>query len=343
MTLDITGEYRYPPPNDAWLARRIEPIIDPDLPIIDAHHHLWEQHGQPYLLPELARDAGSGHAIVATICVEARFRHRTSGPAALAAVGETEAIEGLLAEQDPASTRTKFCAGFVGHADLTLGDGIDAVVAAHLEIAGSRLKGVRHSVARDPHFPNGVVIRPAPEGLLGDAAYRRGLKQLSVHDLSYDAMLYHSQIPELAAMAAALPDLPIVLDHYGCILGVGPYADRVRENFLDWRRDMAALAERPNVRVKLGGMGMIVCGARFHEREEPPGSEELAALWSPYIRTTIDLFGPDRCMFESNFPVDKAMMSYAVLWNAFKRATADLAVAERHALFHDTAKEFYRL
>jgi predicted TIM-barrel fold metal-dependent hydrolase len=343
MALDVTGDYRYPLPDEAWLALRTEDIIDPDLLIIDAHHHLWEQDDHPYLLDELLADIESGHNIVATVCVEARYHYRESGPASGRPVGEAEAYVSMIRSEAGKQVTAKLCAGMVCHADLTLGDGVDHVIEAHIEVAGARLKGIRHSVARDEHFPKGIVLRPAPKGLLADSGYRRGLKRLMAYGLSYEAMLYHSQIPELTAMARSLPGLPIVLDHFGCILGVGFYAGREQETFTSWHKNMRVLSDCLNVSVKLGGMGMIVCGAQFHERPTPPDSRELAQLWQPYYETCLELFGPDRCMFESNFPVDKSMYSYAVLWNAFKRLSSDLTQAERNALFHDTAKNFYDL
>jgi predicted TIM-barrel fold metal-dependent hydrolase len=205
------------------------------------------------------------------------------------------------------------------------------------------LRGIRHSISRDPLFPDGIVLRPAPAGLINDPAYRAGLAVVAEQGLSYDAMLYNCQLPELVGMARDLPQLPIVLDHLGCILGVGPYEGRAREIFERWRDDMTALATCPNVVVKIGGFGMIVCGARWNERAFPPSSQELADAWRPYVNTCIDLFGPGRCMFESNFPVDKAMYSYRTLWNAFKRLTADLSANDRTALFSGTAQQSYRL
>jgi predicted TIM-barrel fold metal-dependent hydrolase len=342
VSLDVTGKYRYPAPDINWLNQCQESEIEPDLPIIDSHHHLWEQDGCPYYIEDLNSDTSSGHNITATVCVEARFRYRKSGPIELRPVGETEEIVRMTAANSPTS-KTQFCAGLVAHADLTLGDQVAEVLDAHIALAGDRLKGIRHSVARDEHFPNGIVIRPAPGGLLADAGYRQGLARLVNYELSYDAMLYHRQIPDLAKLAQGLPDLPVILNHYGCILGVGYYEGREDETFIEWRRAMQTLSERPNVLVKIGGLGMIVCGARYHERPVPPGSDELASEWRPYVETCIELFGPERCMFESNFPVDKAMYSYTVLWNAFKKITAAYSASERAALFHDTAAAVYRL
>ena len=343
MGLDVTGNYRYPPPDAAWLARSREAVIEPDLRIVDPHHHLWVEQGAPYLLDELLGDVGDGHRVMATVFVQAHYGYRTEGPACLAPVGETEKVAALAREALARGAKTRVAAGIVAHADLTLGAAVDPVLQAHAEAAEGRLRGIRHSVSRDALFPEGIVLRPAPAGLLADADYRAGLARLPEHGLLYEAMLYHRQIPELSALAKAMPDLRIVLDHLGCIIGVGPYRGREADTLRAWTADMAMLARCPNVRVKIGGFGMIVCGPRWHERSEPPSSIELADAWRPYVETCIDLFGPDRCMFESNFPVDKAMYSYRTLWNAFKRLMNGASEDERRALFCETAAATYDL
>jgi predicted TIM-barrel fold metal-dependent hydrolase len=238
---------------------------------------------------------------------------------------------------------TAVCAAIVGFADLTLGDKAGEVIDTHKQICKGRLRGIRSSVSRDPHFPEGIVIKPAKDRLLFDPEYRKGLVQIAESDLCYEAMLYHCQIKELAACARALPDLPIILDHIGCIIGVGPYRGNERETFKIWRNDMKELSGCDNVMVKLGGFGMIICGPTWHERDYPPTSEELAKAWRPYVETCIEFFGAERCMFESNFPVDKAMYSYPVLWNAFKRLSSGYSEAERGALFYNTAARVYRI
>lgn len=342
MGLDVTGRYRYPPPDTQWLALTSEPVIDPDLPIVDAHHHLWVQDGNPYLLDEIATDLASGHDVRATVFVEAHYGYRGDGPAHLAPVGETEKVA-AIARDARARGLPAIAAGIVAHADLTLGDAVADVLDAHAEAAGGALRGIRHSVSLDPAFPDGIVVRPAPEGLLADSAYRAGLRALHRKGLSYDAMLYSCQLRELTALATAMPDLPIVLDHIGCIVGVGPYEGREAELFRSWRKDMAMLAQCDNVTVKIGGFGMIICGARWHEAPAPPSSAVLAQAWRPYVETCIELFGARRCMFEGNFPVDKAMYSYRTMWNAFKRLTVSASPGERADLFGGTAARFYRL
>lgn len=343
MGLDVTGRYRYPSPNPEWLAQHVEDVLAPDQPIIDCHHHLWVEAESPYLLPEIAADVGDGHDIRSTVFVQAHYGYRDDLPAYLAPVGETEKVAAIADVAAASGCATAIADGIVAFADVTLGGRLVDLLDAHAAAAKGRLRGIRHSVSRDEHFPDGIVIRPAPAGLLADAAYRAGLAAVESRGLSYDAMLYHSQLPELTDLATHLPNLPIVLDHVGCILGVGHYEGREDETFRAWRSDMADLAKRPNVSVKIGGFGMIVCGARWHERAFPPGSQELAAAWRPYFETCVELFGAGRCMFESNFPVDKAMYSYRTLWNAFKRLAAGMTVAERHAVFAGTAAKFYRI
>jgi L-fuconolactonase len=343
LPLDVTGKYRYPPARAGWLLQHVEDIIDPKLPIIDAHHHIWEQEGNAYLLDDFASDLASGHRIDATVFVQAHYGYGDSGPEELRCVGETEKIARLVREARRRGIGTDVCAAIVCFADLLLADGAAAVIEAHLAAAPDLVRGVRDSVSRDPNFPDGIVIRPAPAGLLANTRYRTGMAKVAEYGLTYDAMLYHRQIPELTDAARTLPQLSIVLDHFGGIIGVGPYEGLERETFQSWRADMMELAKCPNVSVKLGGMGMIICGARWHERAQPPNSVELADRWRPYVETCIELFGAGRCMFESNFPVDKAMFSYAVLWNAYKRIAVNATADEKAALFHDTAARMYRI
>ena len=340
MGLDVTGRYRYPPPDPTWLAQCDEVVLEPELRIVDAHHHLWTEGGRPYLLDALTDDLASGHDVVATVFVQAHYSYRTAGPEALRPVGETERVEAIRANAK--ARGLDVAAAIVGFADLTRGEAVAEVLDAHAA-ASPAFRGVRHSVARDEAFPDGIVIRPAPAGLLNSPAYRAGLREVARAGLSYDAMLYHVQLDELVETARALPDLPIILDHFGCVLGVGPHAADRDELLARWRADMRRLADCPNVTVKLGGLGMIVCGAQWHLADRPPSSRTLAKAWRPLFDPCIDLFGPERCMVESNFPVDKAMWSYRTLWNAFKLLSSDLSVDERAALFEATARRVYRI
>jgi len=329
---------------EEWLARRNEAILEPELPIVDPHHHLWDRPDWRYLLPELLADLNSGHKITATVFVQCRAFHRAAGAVEMKPVGETEFVNGVAAmSASGAYGQTRICAGIVGHTNLTLGARVERVLEAHIRAGGDRFRGIRHITAwdRDPAVLNPGY--PVPAGLIADAAFREGFAKLASMDLTFDAWLYHPQIPELTSLARAFPAARIVLDHVGGPLAIGSYANRRQEIFPTWRSTIRELATSPNVHVKLGGLGMRINGFGFDAQAEPPSSEQLAAAWKPYIDTCIEAFGPQRCMFESNFPVDKGSYSYAVGWNAFKRLAAGASAAEKAELFSGTATRFYRL
>ena len=326
-----------------WLAQHSEEILEPDRPICDAHHHLW-QHQSRYLLDEFLADTESGHRIVSTVFVECSAMYRADGPEAMRFVGETEFVQGVAAMS--ASGRygeTRVASAIVSRADLASGDAVRPVLEAHGAASPNRFRGIRHVSAWDASDAIHESHTRPPPGLLLDAEFRRGFAQLAALGLGFDAWLYHTQIGELADLARAFPDATIVLDHYGGPLGIGPYAGRRDEVFAAWRAAIDELASCENVVVKLGGIHMPINGFGWHQRERPPSSQELAEATRPYALHTIERFGVDRCMFESNFPVDKASCSYAVLWNAFKRIAAGFSEDEKSALFHDTAARVYRL
>jgi predicted TIM-barrel fold metal-dependent hydrolase len=344
MSSTGTGSSHYLAVREDWLARRVEPILEPDLPIVDPHHHLWDRGGWRYLHDELLADLNSGHHVTHTVFVQARAFHRASGPEELRPVGETEFVNGVAAmSASGIYGPSRMCAGIVGHANLALGAKVEAVLEAHLRAGGGRFRGIRHITAWDADPITLNPGNPAPQGLMGAAAFREGFAKLAAMDLTYDSWLYHPQIPELTALARAFPQARIVLDHVGGPLGIGTYAGKQKEVFAAWQPAIRELATCSNVHVKLGGLGMRINGFGFDSGAEPPGSEALAAAWKPYIDTTIEAFGADRCMFESNFPVDKGSYSYAVGWNAFKRLAAGASAAEKAALFSGTATRFYRL
>jgi predicted TIM-barrel fold metal-dependent hydrolase len=326
----------------AWLDRRRETILEPELPIVDPHHHLWDRPGWRYLLDELLDDLNSGHRIVATVFLQCGAMHRATGEVALRPVGETEFVNGVAAMSASGGYGpTQVCAGIVGHADLRLGAGVDAVLEAHLRAGGGRFRGIRQGSARNDAGP--LPANAPPHGLLADAAFRAGFARLAPHGLSFDAWLHHPQIDELTALARAFPATPIVLDHVGGPLGIGPYAGRRDAEFARWTTSIRALATCPNVYVKLGGLGMPFTNLGLHDQPEPPSSERLAEVSRPYFTTCIEAFGAERCMFESNFPVDKESFSYAVYWNACKRLTQGASTGERAALFSGSAARFYHL
>ena len=325
----------------AWLARHHEEALEPDLPIVDAHHHLWDWPGDRYLLEELRADTGTGHAVVQTVFVECTYGYRDDGPEALRPVGETEHVARLAAVAD--ATPGPTVAGIVGFADLRLGAAVEEVLAAHVEAGEGRFRGVRHASAWDASDEVGNAHTDPPPGLLLDPDLRAGVEALGRAGLSFDAWLYSPQLGELVDLARRCPDVTIVVDHLGGPLAVGPYATRRPEVLAEWRTAMASVAACPNVSLKLGGIGMPTIGPDWHERPEPPTSEDVAREWGPSVRWAIEAFGADRCMFESNFPVDGWTIGYGVLWNAFKRMVADASPAERDALFRGTATRVYRL
>jgi predicted TIM-barrel fold metal-dependent hydrolase len=321
----------------------MEDVLEPDLPICDPHHHLWDRAGHRYLLDELLGDTGSGHRVVATVFVECMSMYRAQGPAEARPVGETEFVNGVAAMSASGGYgATRVAAGIVGFADLTLGERVGAVLDAHAA-ASPRFRGIRHAAGWDASDRVRNSHTNPPPGLLGDARFRRGFAELGKRGLSFDAWLYHPQIPELTALARAFPDTTIVLDHFGGPLGIGPYEGHRAEIFASWQAAIRELAACPNVVAKLGGLVMPLNGFGFHKRPQPPDSAELADTTRDWYAHAIECFGVARCMFESNFPVDKASTSYRVLWNSFKRLAAKFSAAEKAALFHDTAARVYRV
>jgi predicted TIM-barrel fold metal-dependent hydrolase len=333
--------------HDEWLKLTTEQPIEPDLPICDAHHHLWhrpstqDRPGSRYLFEELLDDVGSGHNIVKTVFVQCGSMYRKDGPEEMKPVGETEFVQGVAAMSASGQYGpTEVAAGIVGYADLTIGDAIAPMLEAHIR-AGRNFRGIRYMTSWEdnPEFP---IYAKAPHMLM-DPGLRRGFACLERYGLSFDAWLHHTQLMELVDLARVFPDTPIILDHIGGPILIGSYAGKREEVFEEWKRGIAELATCPNVVVKLGGIGLPLLGFGWHERSAPPGSAEMAEATAPYYLWCIERFGVDRCMFESNFPVDKRTCSYTVLWNAFKIMTKDFSAQERAALFHDTAAKVYRL
>ena len=319
----------------------VESPLEPELPICDAHHHLWQRPPHGYMLGDLLQDLRAGHNIVSTVAVECRYAYRKDGPDELKPVGEVEFLERVAerAAADPA-IKPRVAAAIVGHADLLLGAAVAPVLEAHLAASPQRFRGIRHSATWDA---SEALRSEAPQGLFGDRRFRRGFACLEKLGLSFDAWLYHPQLTELAELARLFPAVTIILNHIGAPLGVGPYAGKRAEVFQVWSRGIAELAKCPNVSVKLGGVGSLRSGYDWHERAVKPSSVELAKILRPYFEHCIEQFGVHRCMFESNFPPEKLANNYVNLWNAFKRITENYTVDERAALFHDTAARVYRI
>jgi L-fuconolactonase len=339
-----------------------EAILEPGLPIIDPHHHLWDwpaallaaapDHGfttvvrraMRYLLPEFLSDLNSGHNIRATVFVQCGAMYRADGPEAFKPIGETEFVNGVAAMCASGTYGPiRACAGIVGHVDLTAGAAVSEVLEAHLKTAAERFRGIRHAASYDADSNVlGPLVRVGA-GLFTQKTFREGYAQLGKYGLSFDAWLLEPQLPELIDLVRAFPHIPVVLDHVGTPLGLASYQGRREERFAAWRDNIRKLAALPNVSVKLGGLAMAFCNFPSFLQSPAASSAQLAAEWRPYIETCIEAFGANRCMFESNFPVDMGSCTYPVLWNAFKLLSKQYTADERTALFSGTAQRFYRL
>jgi len=328
-----------------WLAKGKEAALEPDLPIVDPHHHLIDRpESGTYLLPNLLADIASGHNVVATVYLEWLSMYRSEGPSEMRPVGEIEFANGVAAMSASGTYgKPRVCAGIVGHADLDIGAPVAKVLEAMIANGGGRFRGIRFISAYDPDQAQWGATAIRPQGWLRDAKVREGFAQLARLGLSFDAWVYHTQLGDLADLARTFPATPIVLDHVGGPIGLGRYKGKRDEVFADWRARIRELAACPNVHVKLGGMGMKMFGFDFHEGALPPDSTRLAAAWRPYVETCIDAFGTKRAMFESNFPVDKGSYGYGVYWNACKRLAKGMSASEKADLFSGTASRFYRL
>lgn len=326
-----------------WLASVREDILDPARPIVDPHHHLWEKPSVwgTYLLDDLWADTQSGHNVVKTVFVECRANYREDGPAHLRPLGETAFVAGVAAASAQAAGKARI-AGIVAHADLTLGAQLDELLVQHEALGQGLFRGIRHA---GPYDDTGALMNagrrwPCP---YGDEAFRAGVRRLGELGHTYDTWHFHHQNRAYLELARAAPGTTMVLDHFGTPLGVGPYASQRAEILAQWKQDIADIARCPNVVAKLGGMAMPDNGFGWHTRERPADSDEFVAAQREYYLHTIDCFGPERCMFESNYPVDRMSISYPVLWNAFKKIAASFSEAEKDALFHGTASRVYRL
>jgi predicted TIM-barrel fold metal-dependent hydrolase len=343
-----------------------EAILEPELPIVDPHHHLWHRPGATpptpealaqahpftkvtarsprYLLDELLADVTSGHNVVATVFVQCGAMYRADGPDHMKALGETEFVNGVAAmTASGIYGPIRACAGIVGHADCTAGEAkVDELLEAHLRTS-ERFRGIRHSCSSDPD-PNvlGPLARQTPGLYLSDA-FRAGYARLGKYGLSFDAWLLEPQLPDLIDLVRRFPETAVVLDHVGTPLGIGAYEGRREERFGIWRENIRTLAELPNVNVKLGGLAMAFCNFPSFLADPPAPSTQLAAEWKPYLETCIEAFGPSRCMFESNFPVDLGSCDYPTLWNAFKVFAKDYSADEKAELFAGAATRVYRL
>jgi L-fuconolactonase len=337
MTVPIPGSFE-------WHQQVVEDILDPDRKIVDPHHHLFDRgEFDTYDLTDLWADTGSGHCIEKTVFIDCHLAYRTHGPEHLRPVGETEYVTKVAAESAGGTEDQARIAGIVAHADLALGADVEEVLDAHEAAGGSLFKGIRHSGARsiDPRYP--LIPGQPIEDPYADSGYRRGVAALGRRGLTYETYHLHYQNRGFAELAKAVPDTTMILDHFGMPAGVGPFAGKREEIFEYWKKDIADIAQLENVYAKLGGLAMPVNGFGWDQRDTPPTSDEFVAAQKRYYLHTIECFGPDRCMFESNFPVDKLSISYPVLWNGLKKIAQDFSEDEKDAMFSGTASRVYRL
>lgn len=333
-----------------WLQKVVEPIIEPELPICDAHHHLWTFENNRYEIDEYHLDisegpeGGAGHNVVSSVFVECTTSYDAAHLNQMRYVGETLYVEGL-AEQGRARSdiSTQIAAAIIARADVDNPEGLQEAIIAHKQASPTRFRGFRQAVGWDvdPAIANSHTN--PKRSLLLDPRFQRGAAILSDNDLILETVAYHEQLEELAEFARSVPELRIVLNHLGGIVGIGRFDGKRSAVFRDWAMQISALSACPNVLLKLGGTGMVRIGFDWHTRPWPPTSDDLAESLAPYYQHAINCFGPERCMFESNFPVDKISMSFHVLWNAFKKMTTTLPVADRRKLFRDTAEALYRI
>jgi predicted TIM-barrel fold metal-dependent hydrolase len=328
-------EWDLPVPDPAWLALHVEDVLDPELPIIDPHFHLWKIGEFNYWLPEYLADTHSGHNVEAAIYMEASTKYRLGGPEELKCIGETEFAYEQIGQSNG------FVAGIIAAANLRAPEYLDRVLDAHIEASHGRLCGIRDMAGWDADPTLRDERYELPENILELPQFRQSVRHVGERGLVCNLWLYFHQLERLATVARQAPKTRVVVNHTGGPLGRGVYEGRYHEVFTVWKRGMSALAECPNVYVELGGMGMRWMGFGFHKWTRPPSSQELADAWRPHFATTVELFGANRCMFESNFPVDHEICSYVTLWNAYKRFTAGFSSAERDALFSRTALDLY--
>ncbi len=335
------------PGSNGWLELVKEDIIDPSRSIIDPHHHLWRNRfNRDYLLPELWQDTGSGHNVKKTVFMECRAFYDREAPPHLAPLGETKTItEFAKASRDDPQQAT--IAGIVGHADLTLAGTepslLNDLLDQHIELSNGLFKGVRHAAAHDKRPEDLLIPGSAPPYLHGKESFRSGVKILAEKGLTYDTWHFHHQNLDFLDLARTVPECTMILDHFGTPLGVGIYSSCKDEIFQEWKEEIAELAKCPNVYAKLGGLAMPDNGFKWHLGTKPPSSDDFVAAQKKYYLHTIKCFGPERCMFESNFPVDRLSISYHVLFNGFKKLVADFSEDEKHAMFYGTAEKVYSL
>lgn len=327
-------------------AGRDEPILDPGLPIIDAHHHLFLRPTVRYLLDEYLADINAGHRIVASVFVETQAFARNYGEELIRPLGEVEFANGVAAMTEGGLFgEARVCAGIIGHADMRQGDNVARLLDRCLQVAPERFRGVRQiTLEHSSDSPWAYTpIRP-PAGVLQDARFRAAFRHLAPRDLIFDAAVFDHQLSDIAAIADAFPDTTITLNHAGMAMGMDAHDEAARaELFRLWRVRLSEVAKRPNVYCKVGGFGLPFWGFGFEKREDPIGYRELADCWRPWVETAIELFGANRCMAESNYPPEGRSCGYVPLWNALKHIVVGMSATEKADFFMNTAAKVHRI
>ena len=335
--------------NDIWLSKTKEVALEPSLPICDSHHHLWEfknEFIQPkYLIDDYIADINSGHNIKKTIFIECGSMLRKDGPNHLKYIGETEFANGIAAMSSSGKYgKTRVASGIVSSAPLLENNKkLLEVLNGHIMCAGKRFKGIRYQAAM---HKNKLVynsrVNP-PDGIYNCQIFRDNFKELYKLKLSFEAWCYHTQLNDLYDLAKSFPKTIIILNHFGGPIGIGPFKNKNKEVFDDWRISIKKLAQLKNIYIKLGGLAMDINGFEWHKKKNAPSSIEYVKKTYKYYETAIETFGINRCMFESNFPVDKKSISYVNLWNSFKIMTRGYSINEKNKLFYKNACKIYKL
>jgi len=328
------------------LEGRDEKILDPDIPIVDSHHHLFDLPNNRYLIDEYLDDVDAGHNIIASIYCETQSFKRKDGPEWMRPLGEVEFANGVGAMTASGHYGDcQVCAGIIGHANMTFGSKIGELLDASLSIAPNRFRGVRHVTLDYPDdrpFKYIMTYKP-PSGILETEGFPLALAELDKRGLTFDVAVFDPGLPRITELVDQFPNLTFVLNHLGIAIGVDMNADEKAEVFKRWSADLKMLAERPNVVCKIGGLGMPNWGFGFENRMDEVTYLELAKAWQPFVETGIEAFGPNRCMLESNFPPDGRSAGFVPVWNAYKYILRGYSVSEKTSLFSQTASRIYRL
>ncbi len=294
------------------------------MPAVDAHHHLWDsmQHSYPYLT-DGSRDRMHGKPLPRVYSIDDYSRdiaglnivksvHIQCGWNPADPVGETRWLDSI-------AQQTGYPTAIVAHADLS-DPAVERTLAAH-RAASSRLRGIRQHVGWHDNPRYRLAGRP---DMLRDPAWQRGFALLGKFDLAFELQAFYPQFQDAAELAARFPQTPILLGNAGMPV------DRAPDAIASWREELRRLAARPNVYAKIGGFSMV-------DHHWTPDSI------APFVSDLIGIFGVDRCMFGSNFPVDGLYQDFGGMWRDYHAVVAELPEADRHKLFHDNAVRVYRL